>query len=308
MIICSGTIYCARIIYKEHSDSGERQGTALQIGIFMLIQHKNIAQQEPHHPFQPDMRVVFVVSGLLALLLFLPGASVLSHLQWLDSGICAQIAAHSFYPGGSRLPLCARNTGIYLGFLTTLITLYGTGRGRAQRLPYRVLVIILVAGVAAMAVDGFNSLLVDLGQPHLYRPNNLLRLATGLVTGLALALLFMPMLNRLIWCGYNEQRSIASWKSLALYIPALVACFFVVAFQAAWTLYPVALLSTAGVLTALSSLNLIVIVAVSKRDETFVSYRELLPFFALALLFAVMELLILAQGRFALLQLFGIPM
>src|SRR5579885_1939577 len=66
--------------------------------------------------------------GLLAALVFLPGASLLDRLRWLDSGICAQIPAHSFYPGGERLPLCARNTGIYLGFIVTLIMLYATGR------------------------------------------------------------------------------------------------------------------------------------------------------------------------------------
>src|SRR5437870_5078401 len=73
--------------------------------------------------------------GLLTALVFLPGASLLDRLRWLDSGICAQLPTHSFYPGGQRLPLCARNTGIYLGFMLTLLTLYATRRGRVQQLP-----------------------------------------------------------------------------------------------------------------------------------------------------------------------------
>jgi uncharacterized membrane protein len=254
------------------------------------------------------MQVVFFVMGLLGIMLFAPGASVLSRLQWLDSGICAQLASHSFYPGGGRLPLCGRNTGIYSGFLITLVTLHLRGRGRAQRLPHWTLIAVLVTAIAAMAVDGFNSLLTDLGQQHLYQPGNLLRLATGLGAGFALALLVTPMLNRLLWCGYDEQRSIASFASLVGYLPALVICFVVVSSQAAWTLYPIAFLSTTGMVTALSSLNSIVIVALSKRDETFVTYRELLPFFALALLCAVIELLFLAQGRVALQHLLGIPL
>lgn len=260
----------------------------------------------PPQRFHLGMNIVYITGGVLALLLFFPGASVLSRLQWLDSGICAQLASHSFYPGGSRLPLCARNTGIYLGFFVTLITLYATGRGRAQRLPRWSVVVVLACGIAAMAVDGFNSLLLDLYQPHLYQPNNLLRLATGLAAGLAMALLFMPMLNRLIWRGYNERRSIGSWWMLGIFIPAVVVCFFLVSSQAAWILYPVAFLSTAGVLTALSSLNLIVLVTISKRDETFEFYRESLPFFALALLAAVGEMLLLAQGRLELLHLLAV--
>ena len=267
---------------------------------------RDVAKQKYTRPFHPGMNMVFITGGILALLLFFPGASVLSRLQWLDSGICAQLLSHSFYPGGNRLPLCARNTGIYLGFFVTLLTLYTTGKGRAQYIPRWSIAIVLTGGIAAMAIDGFNSLLLDLHQPHLYQPDNMLRLATGLITGLALALFFLPMLNRLIWRGYNEQRSVASWKALALFLPTPLISFWVVSSQAAWTLYPVALLSTSGVLIMLSGLNMIVLVAVSKRDETFEFYKELLPFFALALLCAVGEMLLLAQGRLALVHLLGI--
>lgn len=91
-----------------------------------------------------------------------------------------------------------------------------------------------------------------------------------------------------------------------MFLPALVGSFLIVSSQAAWTLYPVALLSTSGVLTVLSGLTMIVLVAVSKRDETFESYKELFPFFALALLCAIGEMLLLAQGRLALVHLLGV--
>src|SRR5947209_15070498 len=89
--------------------------------------------------------------GTLAALVFLPGASLLDYLRWLDSGVCAQLLTHSFYVGGERLPLCARNTGIYLGFMVTLITLFAVGRGRVQQLPSRPIIIVLVCGVIALA-------------------------------------------------------------------------------------------------------------------------------------------------------------
>jgi len=37
--------------------------------------------------------------GLFALLVFLPGGSLMDRLRWLVSGICAQMPTHSFYPG-----------------------------------------------------------------------------------------------------------------------------------------------------------------------------------------------------------------
>ena len=97
-----------------------------------------------------------------------------------------------------------------------------------------------------------------------------------------------------------------SWQELLLYVPMLVVCFFVVVSQNALILYPIALLSTGGILTALGSLNLIVLVGVSRHDETFERYRELLPFLSIALLLAVGEMLLLAQMKLTLLHSLGL--
>ncbi|GAC1378314.1 MAG: hypothetical protein NVS4B7_07150 [Ktedonobacteraceae bacterium] len=241
----------------------------------------------------------------LAALVFLPGASLLDRLRWLDSGVCAQLPTHSFYPGGVRLPLCARNTGIYLGFIVTLLTLYATGRGKVQRLPPWPIIVVLLGGVLAMAIDGFNSFLLDLGQPHLYQPHNLLRLATGLATGLAVATLTLPAINWLFWSESSEKRSISSWLALLLLLPGLLLSFLAVASQSALLLYPLALLSTAGLLSITGSANLIIVLAIAKKEQSFKRYRSLLPFFSLALLLAIGELLVLAQLKFSLLQALG---
>ena len=73
--------------------------------------------------------------------------------------------------------------------------------------------------------------------------------------GLALASCALPMTNRLFWREDNEQRSISSWGTFLLLIPGLILSFFAVASQSWLTLYPVALLSTAGLVTVLSSVN-----------------------------------------------------
>ena len=250
--------------------------------------------------------LVLFYLGLLATLVFLPGASLLERLRWLDSGICAQMPSHSFFPGGQQLPLCSRNTGIYLGFSVTLLTLFASGRGRAQKLPGWSIIVILLCGVLAMAIDGFNSLQLDLGLPHLYQPHNLLRLATGLATGLALATLSLPIINYLFWRESNEQRTVTSWRSLLLLLPGLVLAFFAVASQSWLVLYPIALLSTAGVVTVVSGINLLILIAVSKREQAFERYRELLPFFSLALLLAIGEMLALAQLKLMLLHALGV--
>jgi len=243
--------------------------------------------------------------GLMLVLLLLPGGTVLDRLRWLDSGICAQVLTHSFSPGGEHLPLCARNTGIYLGLMVTFISIYARGKGRAQRLPPLSIIILCTCGFLALAIDGLNSLALDLHMAHLYQPNNFLRLGTGLITGTGLVLLALPILNQLFWCESNEQHIVASWKESGLLAAVLLCCFIAVISQQALVLYPIALLSTLGLLTALSSVNLIFIISFSKRSETLQYSYQLLAFFSLALICAIGEMLLLAQLKFSLLQAFG---
>jgi uncharacterized membrane protein len=269
-----------------------------------LVEGKGITEARMANWLQITIACFYFL--LLGVLVFLPGGTLIERLRWLDSGICAQLLTHSFYPGGERLPLCARNTGIYLGFSLSLGLLYARGYGRAQKLPPWPIIVFLGMGVVLLGIDGLNSLALDLGLPHLYQPDNFLRLATGLLTGLALATLALPILNQLFWRDYNQQCSISSWRELCLFFPGLLLGFLASASQQGVFLYPIAILSSAGILSAIGSVNLIAIIAIGKRQETFRHYQELLPFFALAIIFAVIEMLLLAQVKVYLLQAIGI--
>ena len=86
-----------------------------------------IPAQPEHRDFQPPLWLIIGLAAayivVLALLAFLPGATLIERLRALDGGICAQAPSHSFWPGGQQLPLCSRNTGIYSGFTATLLLL-----------------------------------------------------------------------------------------------------------------------------------------------------------------------------------------
>ncbi|GCE12130.1 DUF2085 domain-containing protein [Tengunoibacter tsumagoiensis] len=249
------------------------------------------------------MGVYLVLAGLLV---WSHESSLLNALRWLDSGICAQILTHSFYPGGERLPLCARNTGIYLGAFLSGLILYASGHGRAQLLPPRPILVVLLLGVLMMAVDGTNSFLLDLGLIHLYQPQNPFRLATGLLAGLALGSLSLPILNQFLWCDLHEQRSISSWSHLCLFLPALLLCFFAICAQNSVILYPIAIFSSLGLILTMGCFNLLLLLTVCRREQQFVAYRELFPFVGLAIGCAIGELLLLAQGKMWLLHLSGL--
>ncbi len=232
-------------------------------------------------------------------LIFLPGGTLIQRLSALDAGICAQIPSHTFYLARQALPLCARCTGIYVGFASTVLVLRGTGRLRASRLPSGWVAVVLGLAVAVMAVDGFNSLFLDLRLPHLYQPHNLLRLATGLGTGTAMAAFLVPVANGLIWRDDDARASFASFRELAVMLPVLVLGFLVVAAQMGWSLYPLALYSTAGLVTALSLINMVFVLGFGKRLNQIDTYRQLFPVFTLTVALAIVELVALSALKTA---------
>src|SRR5512138_820922 len=136
--------------------------------------------------------LIGLAGALLLGLLAWPGMPLEWKMYAVVHGVCAQ--AHTVDMAGMRLPLCARNTGIYSGFLVTVLYLLALGRARAAKLPPWSILIALLAFVVIMAVDGFNSLLVDMFMPHLYTPRNELRTLTGIGMGVAMAVLLFLIL------------------------------------------------------------------------------------------------------------------
>lgn len=250
-----------------------------------------VARRDPPDWLVIGLGLAYVVA--LAALIFVPGGTLIERLRALDGGICAQAPTHSFFPAGQQLPLCARNTGIYVGFSCTVLTLLAAGRLRAARLPVLPVAIVLGFAVAVMATDGFNSLLLDLRLPHLYQPHNLLRLGTGLGTGLAMAAFLVPVANGLIWREDDARSSLASFGQLGIVLPVLALAFFAAASQAAWLLYPLALLGTAGLVMALSLVNLVFVLGFHGGTGQMTSYRQLFPVFSLTVALAVIELMAL---------------
>jgi uncharacterized membrane protein len=243
----------------------------------------------------------------LAALVFAPGGTLLDRLRTLDSGICAQLPTHSFSPANQQLPLCARNTGVYVGFTVTALMLLAAGRLRAARLPATPVAIVLGLAIAVMGFDGFNSLFLDLHLPHLYQPHNLLRLATGLGTGTAMAAFLIPVANGLVWRADDTRASFGSFGQLGAMAPVLALVFLGVVSQVPWLLYPLSLAGSAGLVTALSLVNLVIILGVSGRIARHETARQVFPVLSCAVALAIIEMLSLALLKAAALRALGAP-
>ena len=223
-------------------------------------------------------------------------------------GLCAQRPSHSLSLGSHFLPLDARMTGIYGGFLVACCYLAARRRFRAAQLPPPATVIALGCFVGLMAVDGGNSLLVDLGVWHPYEPDNRVRLATGLLTGISLAVALCFLVAMTLWREPASGQPPVGGPAELLALAVLQVPFALAALSGIPVLYgPVAMLLLIAATAIITALMQLVIVLAGHRDRTYGSFRQLHASASMALLAAVGVMGTCAAGRYLLERLSGAP-
>jgi uncharacterized membrane protein len=215
--------------------------------------------------------------------------------------ICHRIDLRSFHVGDQAMPLCARCTGIYLGALAGVLGMAALGRGRAGGLPRTPQLVALVGFIGLMGVDGLNSYATLFpGVPHLYEPNNWLRLATGTFNGLAVAGLLYPVFNQTLWREWDPAPVLRSWRELGLLALAAVGLMALVLTEEPVALYPLAVLSTLGVVGLLTMLYTIGLLAVTGRNNTLAGWRSAALPLVIGLTLALLQIALIDAGRYAL--------
>jgi uncharacterized membrane protein len=254
------------------------------------------AERKAH---ESPWRYAFVglVGTLLLGLIAWPGMPLDRKMYSVVHGVCAQI--HNVQVGGLDLPLCARNTGIYSSFLITSLYLLVLGRHRAAKLPQWPLTIALILFVAIMAVDGLNSMMVDMFMPHLYTPQNWIRTLTGIGMGISIAAIMLLILNvSLRRDADNQQRIIGSWLELggALLINGLV---WVAIYGNVGIMYwPVAIMAWLGITGVLYCVNLLLTALFMRYEGMVTQVVQLAKPASFALVFTLIELGALSAARF----------
>lgn len=247
---------------------------------------------------QPWRYIFFGLLGALLLgLIAWPGAPVNWKMYAVVHGVCAQI--HNVDVGGLQLPLCARNTGIYSSFLITSLYLLAIGRGRAAKLPPWPITIALGLFIVAMAVDGLNSMFVDMFMPHLYTPRNELRTLTGIGMGVSIAALLILILNvALRRSPAADQPVIANWfelgGALLLNFLVLLAMYGNVGFM----YWPIAITAWLGITGVLYCVNLLVTALFMRYEGQVVRVAQLARPATVALVLTLLELGALSALRF----------
>lgn len=259
----------------------------------------------PTHPYLPYLVGGVAVVALASWLLNTP-EGLLGKADAIGYAICHRIDGHSLHIGDTQFPLCARCTGIYLGVLLGMVTMLALGRRRAGGLPKGPIFLTLLGFIGIMGVDGINSYLNFFpGLPHLYTPNNTLRVITGTLNGLALAGLMFPVLNQTLWADWEDRPVLGRFRELGLLVGLAAIVMALVLSDNVLVLYPLALLSAVGVVAILVALNTTILLMVVRRENRVRTLRAAaLPLLA-GFTLAIIEIGVVDALRFAVFQTWG---
>ena len=214
-------------------------------------------------------RILTVILGLVLIgYALLPPLGPLEKASWVGYAICHQIPDRSFHIAGRQLPLCARCTGTYIGVAIGFASLALLRRWRAAEMLSPAMIVVMVLFIGTMGVDGLNSYLSLLGNmPTLYTPRNWLRAATGSLNGLALSMIVWPIFNLTLWASPHAVRPLKNaWELLGV-VAVDAGAIAVAQAQPAPLLYPLALISTGGVLWMLTLVNTMILLILFRKDS-----------------------------------------
>lgn len=252
--------------------------------------------------------IAVLVVVIIALAVATPPWSLLGKADLVGYGICHQIPERSFFINGTQMPLCARCSGTYLGAMIGFLGLVLAGRRRTGELPRLAILVLLGLFIAIMGVDGINSYLSFFpGAPHLYEPHNALRLSTGLLNGLALSLVVYPVFNHTLWRRVDRRPSIrAAWEVLPFLAPMALVVWGLESGTGA-LLYPLSVVSVAGVLTLLTMVNSMIVVILARRESAGETWGQVLFPLSLGLALSLIELAAMITFRFVMTSTIGLP-
>jgi uncharacterized membrane protein len=209
---------------------------------------------------------------------------IASFYRLVGFAVCHQLPERSLSVGGQQLPVCARDTGIYVGFIVAFVMIALMERHHPREMPPpRVLVTCLVF-IALMGLDGVSS------YAGWRTTTNDIRLITGLLAGFAIPPIVFGMLNYQLWRDSGEGRVLGSTLHQALLLVAIPLTFVILRFPigALWWLYST--IVVAGVLTAFTSVNLVLVTLVPALERRATGILSMAPLVAAALLITVAEL------------------
>lgn len=209
--------------------------------------------------------------------------------RWIGFAVCHQLPERTINVRSGPLPVCARDTGIYIGFVAAYVMLALMRRDRPTELPRKWFIALCGLFVVVMGADGVTS------YAGLRPTTNDIRLITGLLAGFALPPLIKPIIDYQLWRSSSRQRILEEpWQTIA-FLGAIPVAFAVAKYHP-WPVDAILPTFVAGaVLFAFATVNVLMISMFPPLERRVTKLWQLLPFWAGGLVITFAELAIAAQ-------------
>lgn len=193
-----------------------------------------------------------------------PPPDILGNFLWnLGYSLCHQLPERSFYIDGYQLPMCARDTGTFVGFL--MVFLYGAVRKRYlySALPDRFIIGATIIGTILYVFDGLSSYV------GIRDTSNAFRLTTGLMLGAGIGFFSITLISFVLLNRRTKQRTF-TWSDMPIVYSILVLAGLSVYFMNGGIVfyYLVSILMIAGYLLLFFILINVVIALSRNRNYT----------------------------------------
>lgn len=221
-------------------------------------------------------------------------------MHWLGFGLCHQLPERSFFGGGVQLPVCARDTGIYFGFVISMLVIAALDRGR-RRSGMTSWWVLALGGVfvAVMAWDGVTS------YAGLRATTNEIRLVTGLLAGFALPLVVVPLINSQMWRHFTLERVLERTWEVAVWAAAVPVSFALLWWGAPLLGIGYPLATAACILATFTAVNLVMVLLAPRFEQKAERLRDAWLPLLIALGLTLVEVAVTGWLRGVLLSLAG---
>ena len=246
--------------------------------------------------------LVFLLGGLVVTWLINTPPGLLGKSDAIAYAVCHRIGSHSHYFGDRPFSLCARCTGQYLGFI------WGFGfqllvAKKRSGFPSLWTLVLMAALFIFYLLDGLNSVVhLYSGLDHLsfYQPNNILRLFTGLGFGIVISAILYPLVGQTVWNEVSLLPAIRGPKDWMILLGGVIGIGLLILTGNPILTYPLILISTGSLLLLLTVLYSVIWILLRKRENSFISWKELIWWGIAGFSSALMQIALIDLVRFIL--------
>lgn len=255
---------------------------------------------QSHRQFVIRIGIFLLAILVLGAWLLNTPAGLLGKADAVGYAVCHRIDLRSFHIGERQISLCARCTGMFLSAFLAL-GFYAIFRPKYGRFPPKRVMLLFVLFVFVWAFDGINSYFHLIpGAPTLYESRNEYRLITGSLVGIALATMVYPVFSQTAWIEWKNERVLGSIKELLLILLLASIMIALILNGNSLILYPLSLLSAAGVLVLLTIAYSLLMLPLLGKINKAARWRDLIEPLTAGFILAMIQIAVIDFLRFQL--------